>query len=177
MDYNIALEKALALSALAFAVQAQSSSPYMDGQCTKPVTNFTAEGIVYDIESAWDPLPGFPNALRFANPAFGGAEAQDGSGYDVWWKTPPIDPRCGQVLMKAYGQPTYGRLAFNAPVGNMIMFANNEGCVYSHISVSFLYSMTLSQTYDRSGWYRAGSLVLLRIWRLWSFKCWGCLAR
>ena len=178
MDHKIALKQVLALSALAYAVQAQNYLPYIDGQCTKPVTNFTVNGNAEDVTSSFY-LEGFPEASRFSNPVFGGAEAQDGSGgYDVWWKiSPTTNPGCGQALMKAYSQDTYDRLAFNAPAGNVIMFANSEGCIYSHIPVSFLHSVTLSQTHDRLGWCRAGRLVLLRDWRLWSFECWGCLIR
>ena len=83
MDHNIALKKVLALSALAYAVQAQNYLPYIDGQCTKPVTNFTVNGNVEDVTSSFS-LKGFPEAFRFSNTVFGGAEAQDGSGgYDV----------------------------------------------------------------------------------------------
>ena len=176
MDHNITLKKVLAFSVLAYAVQAQNYLPYIDGQCTKPVTNFTINGNAEDVKSSFQ-LEGFPSASRFSNPGFGGAKAQDGSGYDVWWKTSPTDVGCGQALMTAYSQGTYDRLAFSAPAGNVIMFANNEGCIYSHIPVSVPHSMTLSQPHDRLAWYRAGRLVLLRDWRLWSFECWGCLVR
>ena len=176
MDHINALKKVLALSALAYAVQAQNYLPYIDGQCTKPVTNFTINGNVEDVTSSFS-LEGFPAAARFSNPGFGGAESQDGSGYDVWWKTSPVDVGCGQALMQAYSQGSYGDLAFNAPAGNVIMFSNGEGCIYSHIPVSVPHSMTLSKSHDRSAWCRAGRLVLLRDWRLWSFECWGCLIR
>ncbi|KAK0515377.1 hypothetical protein JMJ35_002756 [Cladonia borealis] len=132
MDHINALKKVLALSALAYAVQAQNYLPYIDGQCTKPVTNFTINGNVEDVTSSFS-LEGFPAAARFSNPGFGGAESQDGSGYDVWWKTSPVDVGCGQALMQAYSQGSYGDLAFNAPAGNVIMFSNGEGCIYSHI--------------------------------------------
>lgn len=50
MDNNVALRKAPALSALTYAVQAQTYSPYIDGQCTKPIANLLPNGIVYDVK-------------------------------------------------------------------------------------------------------------------------------
>ena len=143
MDHTITLKKVLALSALAYAVQAQNYLPYIDNECTKPVTNFTINGNVEDVKSSFS-LEGFPSASRFSNPGFGGAESPNG-GYDVWWKTSSVDTGCGQALMQAYSQGTYDRLAFNAPAGNVIMLSNGEGCIYSHIRVSFPLLMILSQ--------------------------------
>ena len=175
MDHNIVLKKVLALSVLAYAVQAQNYLPYIDGQCTKPVTNFTLNGNVEDVTSTFS-LEGFPEASRFANPVFNGADSPKG-GYDVWWKISPSNPGCGQALMQAYSQRSYDDLAFNAPAGNVIMVANSEGCIYTHILVSFPHLMIPSQPHDRLAWCRAGRLVLLRDWRLWNTECWVCLVR
>ena len=70
MDHNIALKKVLALSALAYAVQAQNYLPYIDGQCTKPVNNFNINGNVDDVTSSFS-LEGFPTQLVFQTPDLG----------------------------------------------------------------------------------------------------------
>lgn len=67
------------------------------------------------------------------------ASTKSGSGYDAWWKISDLEPGCGVAPMKDYSQLQYGNLEFEAPAGNVVMFANSGGCVYSHIPASRLH--------------------------------------
>lgn len=98
-------EALLASITVASTVQAQSYLPYSDGQCKNLITNFTVRQAGSDVPTNVTSsfyLPGLPNALWWDSPKFNGAEAKEGSGYDVWWKVGPTDNMCGVALMQQY---------------------------------------------------------------------------
>ena len=74
---------ALALPFLACVVESQQHLPYIDGQCTQPVQNFTVSGNVAD-PNATSQLQGFSNFASLDSPTFGGAEADMSGGYNVY---------------------------------------------------------------------------------------------
>ena len=115
-------------------------TPYTDGQCTKPVGNYTWQDqldVNFTIQTGW------PNADGWQSPVFPGAAAADNAGgYTVYWSIPDPDPSCAFVLMLPYSQEEYGSLGFAAPYGNVILNAQTEGCYYSSIPVSSCTSLT-----------------------------------
>ena len=132
MHHSHLLQLSLTLFFSANRVLGQAIIPYKDGQCTQPVTNYTLNGNTEPV-SIWDNSNGWPRVSHYSSPAFPGAEAKTGTGYNVYWKIGEPDPGCRVAIMTPYSQSSYGSLGFKAPPGNVVLMAKKAGCYFSSI--------------------------------------------
>ena len=134
--------------------------PYLDTQCTKPITDIRSGGVEVGTDYEFANDEGFPAYSSLDNLTFGGAENKDKPGYTVYWQVGDIDMGCSVALMLGYSQQYYGFLPEVLPPGNVIMATNQPGCFYSFIPVCSVWLADCEFFRDLTG-YRVGERVPL----------------